>query len=81
MFGPERRELLAIKIPVTDADGSGYHLTSAAGGVRFDFFGTGHLVRMAWTAPGSTNAFLVPRNGRVDDGSELFGNLTPQPAR
>jgi hypothetical protein len=47
----------------------------------FDFFGTGHPVRIAWTAPGSTNAFLVlPRNGTVDNGSELFGNLSPQPA-
>jgi hypothetical protein len=66
---------------IIDVDGSGYHLTSAAGGVLFDFGGRGHLVRVAWTAPGSSNAFLVlPRNGRVDDGSELFGNLTPQPA-
>jgi hypothetical protein len=66
---------------IIDVDGSGYHLTSAAGGVLFDFVGGGHLVRIAWTAPGSTNAFLVlPRDGRVDDGSELFGNLAPQPA-
>jgi hypothetical protein len=65
---------------IIDVDGSGYHLTSAAGGVRFDFFGTGHPVRIGWTAAGSTNAFLVlPRDGRVDTGSELFGNLTPQP--
>jgi LPXTG-motif cell wall-anchored protein len=65
---------------VVDVDGSGYRLTSAAGGVLFDFAGRGQLVRTAWTARGSTNAFLVlPRNGRVDNGSELFGNLTPQP--
>lgn len=36
---------------------------------------------MAWVAPGSTNAFLVlPRNGKVTSGTELFGNITPQPA-
>jgi hypothetical protein len=65
---------------IIDVDGSGYHLTSAADGVLFDFAGRGQLVRIAWTAPGSTNAFLVlPHNGRVDNGSELFGNLTPQP--
>jgi hypothetical protein len=59
---------------IIDVDGSGYQLTSAAGGVRFDFFGTGHPVRIAWTAPGSTNAFLVlPGGGRVTDGRELFG--------
>lgn len=65
---------------IIDVDGSGFHLTSAAHGVRFDFFGTGHPIQMAWIAPGSTNAFLVlPQNGRVADGAELFGNLTPQP--
>jgi len=67
--------------PVTiDVDGSGFHLTSAAHGVRFDFFGNGHPIQMAWIAPGSTNAFLVlPRNGKVTSGRELFGNITPQP--
>jgi hypothetical protein len=66
---------------IIDVSGTGYHLTSAAGGVLFDFAGRGHLVRTAWTAPGSTDAFLVlPRNGRVDDGSELFGSMTSQPA-
>jgi hypothetical protein len=66
---------------IVDVDGSGYRLTDVAHGVRFDFFGTGHHVRIGWTAPGSTNAFLVlPRDGRITDGGELFGNLTPQPA-
>jgi hypothetical protein len=65
---------------ILDVDGSGFHLTSVAGGVPFDFFGNGHPVQMAWIAPGSTNALLVmPRNGKVTDGQELFGNLTPQP--
>jgi hypothetical protein len=71
----------APKSPIIiDVSGGGFHLTSAANGVRFDFYGNGHLVKMAWIAPGSTDAFLVlPKNGKVTDGAELFGNLTPQP--
>ena len=36
---------------------------------------------MAWTAPGSGNAFLClpDSNGACDDGKDLFGSSTPQP--
>ena len=65
---------------IIDVDGSGFHLTSASHGVWFDFYGTHHPVKLAWIAPGSTNAFLVlPVHGKVSNGRELFGNLTPQP--
>ncbi len=65
---------------IIDVDGSGFHLTSVANGVRFDFYGNQHPIKMAWIAPGSTNAFLVlPVHGRVTNGRELFGNITPQP--
>jgi hypothetical protein len=65
-----------------DVDGSGFNLTDVTHGVMFNISGTGP-VQMAWTAQGSTNAFLfLDRNGNgiVDDGTELFGNFTPQPA-
>ena len=65
-----------------DVDGSGFHLTSAANGVWFDFYGTGQPIKIAWTRSGSTNAWLVfdrNFNNTVDNASELFGNFTSQP--
>jgi hypothetical protein len=65
-----------------DVDGTGFKLTSAAEGVRFDLFGNGHPIQTAWTTPGSTNAWLEldrNENGFIDDATELFGTITPQP--
>jgi hypothetical protein len=67
---------------VIDTDGSGFHLTNALQGVWFDFYGNGQPIRIAWTRPGSTNAWLVldrNNNDRVDNASEMFGNYTFQP--
>lgn len=67
---------------IIDTDGSGFHLTSAANGVLFDFFGDGKSIRIAWTDPGSTNGWLAldrDGNGKIDSGKELFGNVTTQP--
>lgn len=66
---------------IIDVDGSGFQLTDADHGVKFDIFNTGTPVQLGWSAAGSTNAFLVlDRNGnnKIDNGAELFGNFTPQ---
>jgi hypothetical protein len=66
-----------------DTEGEGFHLTSADNGVMFDISGNGHPLRIAWTAPGSHNAFLAldrDGSGTITSGKELFGNFTAQPA-
>jgi hypothetical protein len=68
---------------VIDVDGEGFDLTGAENGVWFDFYGTGSALKLSWTDRKSTNAWLVlDRNGNgvIDDGAEMFGNLTAQPA-
>ncbi len=65
---------------VIDVDGNGYHLTSVDDGVRFDLDADGVAELVAWTRADSGDAFLAfdrNGNGRIDDGSELFGNHTP----
>jgi hypothetical protein len=67
---------------VIDVDHSGFSMSDTNGGVVFNMLNDGVPLAISWTAAGSTNALLVldrNGNGTIDNGTELFGDLTPQP--
>jgi hypothetical protein len=65
-----------------DINGDGFALTDLSGGVLFDLDVRGRRGQTPWTAANTDDAFLVldrNDNGTIDDGTELFGDMTPQP--
>jgi hypothetical protein len=67
---------------VLDPFDEGFHLTGVGAGVKFRVKANGPMVQMSWTDQSRRNGWLVldrNGNGTIDDFTELFGNVTPQP--
>jgi hypothetical protein len=68
---------------IIETNAHAIRLSSPADGVIFDINANGHPARYSWPESGSGGAFLIldrNGNGTIDDGSEMFGSATPQPA-
>jgi hypothetical protein len=79
---PETCDCWYVTPIIIDVQGNGFDLTSATNGVNFDADNNGSAEHLSWTSSLSDDAFLVlDRNGNatIDNGTELFGNLTAQP--
>lgn len=64
---------------VINLDNGPFELSGAESPVEFDITADGWPNRITWTKGGVALAFLAKDrngNGRIDDGSELFGNFT-----
>jgi hypothetical protein len=68
---------------VIDSFGEGFHLTSLSDGVKFKVQAADVTsTKTSWTDPRWRNGWLAldrNGNGTIDNFTELFGNLTPQP--
>jgi hypothetical protein len=64
-----------------DLAGKGYLMSGTQAGVKFDILANGNPVQLSWPVAGANIGFLaldLNNNGRIDNGAELFSNISPQ---
>ena len=75
-------EIRAFAPVVVDVAGDGLQFSSVQEGVMFDVDGSGTTRRVAWTVPGTDDAFLAldfGRDGTIDEPGDLFGGMAGPP--
>jgi hypothetical protein len=79
---PDQRDALGLVSPlVLDLDGNGVRTLGLSSGVRFDIAASGRDTPTGWVDQGD-GLLALDRNhdGRINDGSELFGTATASAA-
>ncbi len=61
---------------VIDLDGKGFNITDRKNGTHFDLNADGYAEKTDWTRTDGWLALDLNGNGKIDDGSELFGDHT-----
>lgn len=61
---------------VIDLDGNGFDITDRKNGTYFDLNADGYAEKTDWTRTDGWLALDLNGNGKIDDGSELFGDHT-----